>query len=366
MTFHHIGERTEVLDTAIGASTQEDVVDGMAQQLLARLKAHILQRLHETGLLGLGDLVERRYRPVNADAHAGICAIGDAWLYILGVEGQLLVEDGIVAALQRLPIGHSLIPVSTLGRILTALEVFERCLVGSHKAATCSHLNREVTEGETTVHRHVADDITGIFNEVTRCARGSQLTHEVEGHVFRRHTALQLAVDVDAHGLRLLLQDALRGQHHLNLGGADTESHSTYSTMRRRMTVTTDDGHARQRQGLLGTDDMDDTIVLGVHLKLGQSKLITVLVERVNLETSHGVSDRLVLVMGLNVMVGHEEVLLRAEHLKPAFAQTVKSLRGGHLMAIEPVDIKLGRTVLYNLHNVPVPDFIKKSIHIAL
>lgn len=132
------------------------------------------------------------------------------------------------------------------------------------------------------------------------------------------------------------------------------------------MTVTTDDGHARQRQSLLGTDDMDDTIVLSVHLKLGQSELITVLVERVNLETSHGISDRLVLVMGLNVMVGHEEVLLRAEHLKPAFAQTVKSLRGGHLMAIEPVDIKLGRTVLYNLHNVPVPDFIKKSIHIAL
>ena len=41
----------------------------------------------------------------------------------------------------------------------------------------------------------------------------------------------QLALDVDAHRLGLLLQDALRGQHLGHLAGADAHGDGAYGTV---------------------------------------------------------------------------------------------------------------------------------------
>ena len=81
------------------------------------------------------------------------------------------------------------------------------------------------------------------------------------------------------------------------------------------MRVTADDGHTRQRETCLGADDMDDTVLGRVHLELRDAELLTVFVERVDLFASHGVSDRLVLVVSLYVVVRHGEDLLWAEDL---------------------------------------------------
>ena len=75
--------------------------------------------------------------------------------------------------------------------------------------------------------------------------------------------------------------------------------------------------------------------------------------------SAYRIRNRLVLVVGLNIMVGHEEVLLRAEDFQSALAQTVESLRRSDLMSIETVDVQLCGTVFDNLHNVTVPNLIK-------
>ena len=104
---------------------------------------------------------------------------------------------------------------------------------------------------------------------------------------------------------------------------------------------------------------MDDTVVLGVHLVLRESKLCAVLVERIDLLTTYRIRNGLVLIVGLDIMIRHEEVLLRAEDFQSALAQTVESLRRSDLMSIETVDVKLCGTVFDNLHNVTVPNLIK-------
>ncbi len=145
----------------------------------------------------------------NADAHAGIGAIGDARFDVGGVECQFLVEDGIRVTLQRLPVGYGLVPVVTLGSILPTLEILEGHVVGGNESATCAHLDGEVAERQAALHAEVTHHLAGIFDEVARGPAGGDLGHQVEGHILGRHTTLELSVDGDTHGLRLLLQDAL-------------------------------------------------------------------------------------------------------------------------------------------------------------
>ena len=68
--------------------------------------------------------------------------------------------------------------------------------------------------------------------------------------------------------------------------------------------------------------------------------------------------------MRRRVVVGHAEYLLRTETTKAAGTQTLESLRTGHLVAVEAVNVKLCRAVLHLLYHVGVPYFIKECIHI--
>ena len=58
-------------------------------------------------------------------------------------------------------------------------------------------------------------------------------------------------------------------------------------------------------------------------------------------------------------MVGHAEHLLRTEAFQSSGPQSVKCLRGGHLMTVQTVYIQLCRTVVNYLHDVLVPYLIK-------
>ena len=111
---------------------------------------------------------------------------------------------------------------------------------------------------------------------------------------------------------------------------------------------------------------MDDTILGCIHLEFSHTKLLAVFVERFDLFASYGVSDGLVLIVGLYVVVRHSEDLLWAEDFQSALSQSLESLWRGHLVAVETVDIQLSGTVFHNLNDVAVPNFVKQGIHIYL
>jgi hypothetical protein len=74
----------------------------------------------------------------------------------------------------------------------------------------------------------------------------------------------QAAVDTHQHVLGLLLDQRLGGEHMLDFGGADAVRQRAERAMRRGVAVAADDGHARQREALLGADDVDDALALVV------------------------------------------------------------------------------------------------------
>ncbi len=91
-------------------------------------------------------------------------------------------------------------------------------------------------------------------------ARGADLADDGEDDVLCGHAVRQLAVDVEAHVLRLGLDQRLRRQHVLDLGGADAVRERAERAVRRGVAVTADDGRAGQREALLGADDVDDAL----------------------------------------------------------------------------------------------------------
>ena len=111
------------------------------------------------------------------------------------------------------------------------------------------------------------------------------------------------------------------------------------------------------------SDDVDDAVVRVHHSEVSESEVFAVFGECVHLFTRNGVFDGFVLVVGRCVVVGHTENLLRAETLESAAAHSLESLRAGHLVSIEAVNIELVGTVFHVLHHVLVPDFVKKRVH---
>ena len=175
MSLDQRGESTEVFDAAVGAGTEEHIVDRMTKQFLARLKAHIFQTLLERSLVALRNLVECGDRAVDGNAHTWVRAVSDARLNVSSVVGHLTVEDSVIAGFQCLPIGDGTLPVLTLGRIFLTLDIGERLLVRCYETTAGTHLDGQVAECQTAFHAHVAHHVAGILHEVACSTGGCQL-----------------------------------------------------------------------------------------------------------------------------------------------------------------------------------------------
>jgi len=90
---------------------------------------------------------------------------------------------------------------------------------------------------------------------------------DVQNEVLGGHAGPQFALDIDGKGLRLALQQALRGKHMAHFGGADTEGEGAESPMRTRMTIAAHDGHAGLRAAEFRADDVYDAAPRVAHVE---------------------------------------------------------------------------------------------------
>ncbi len=87
-----------------------------------------------------------------------------------------------------------------------------------------------------------------------------------QDQVFRGGAQRQLPVDADAHVLREPVHQRLRGQHVLDLGGADAEAQRAERAVGGGVAVAADHHHAGADHAVLGRDDVLDALqrVVGV------------------------------------------------------------------------------------------------------
>ena len=77
------------------------------------------------------------------------------------------------------------------------------------------------------------------------------------------HAVGKLTVDAHQHVLGLFLDQRLCCQHMLDFGCANAVCERTERAMGRCMAVTTNNGHAGQREALLGTDNVKQCLAGG-------------------------------------------------------------------------------------------------------
>ena len=281
--FHDRGKCTEILDTAVGASTQEHVINLLAQQRFTRPEAHILHRLHKRCLgglahaLGSGDVLR------DAHAHTRIGSVGNHRLDVGGVEAYFLIEHGILIAFQCFPVCQRLVPRFAFRSIFASLDVPEGRFVRSNHTAARTHFYAEVAQRKASFHGQAAHRLSGILHKVARSAAGSHFGHHIERHIFGGHPFTQFAVYGDAHRFGTGLQNTLRSHHHLHFARTDAESHRPHCAVSGRMRVTAYNRHARQGQPPFRTHHMDNAVLLVHHAEMLQSKIFRILGKRIHL-----------------------------------------------------------------------------------
>ena len=103
-----------------------------------------------------------------------------------------------------------------------------------------------------------------------------------------------------------------------------------------------------------------DNAVTGIHhAEVRQSKVTSIASQSIYLRPRHSILDRFVLIMRRSVVIRHTINMVGPETLDTALAQSFKSLRAGHLVAIEAVNIELYRAILHLLNHVGVPNLVK-------
>ena len=224
--------------------------------------------------------------------------------------------------------------------------------------------DRHVGDGQAPFDRQVADRAAGIFDDIARAARSAQLPADVEHDVLGRNAGANLALDAHFHRLRPLEQQGLRGQHVLDLAGADAEGERAKPAVAGGVAIPADDRRAGQGEARFGADDVDDTLLrIGIadqpHAEFGR-----VAGQRLKLLRAFRVGDgnrlagRIAPRGGGQVVVRHGQGQVRAADLAARNAQRFKRLGAGNLVDEVAVDIDQAGAIVAGFDNVGVPDLL--------
>ena len=164
-----------------------------------------------------------------------------------------------------------------LGDFGTVLEIRVDLLVGRDEARLGAAFDRHVAHGHAPFHRQRADRVAGIFERIAGAAGSADLADDGEDDVLGGDAGRQRAVDHGAHVLRFGLDQRLGRQHMLDLGSADAVGERAESAVRGGVAVAADERGARQREALLGPDDVDDALALVELVEIFDAEVLGVL-----------------------------------------------------------------------------------------
>jgi hypothetical protein len=242
-----------------------------------------------------------------------------------------------------------------------ALDVGEGHVVRGDESGTGTALDAHVAHGHPLLHVQGADRLTGVFEDVARPASHPDSRDQGQDDVLGADAGREPSIDPDLVGLRPALEEALRGEHHLDLARADPERERPKGAMGRGMAVAADDGHPRLGQPELGADDVHDALVRGAQAVQRDPELAAVIGEHLDLRSGHLVRDRQGAIVGRDRVVRRRHGLAGPADLQPTPAQARERLRAGHLVDEMEIDRQDGRRAGLLADDVIAPDLLDES-----
>ncbi|MCY1404541.1 hypothetical protein D9M71_197510 [compost metagenome] len=255
-----------------------------------------------------------------------------------------------------------MLPLLALRRVRAPFDVGNGSGIGRHQAHTGTGFDGHVADGHAAFHRQFANGTASEFHGVTVATGSADLADHGQDDVLGGDAGRQLAFHAHQHVLHLLGDQALGGEHVLDLGGADAVGQGTESAVGGGVRVTADHGHARQGGALLRADDVDDALALVIHLEFDDAVFVTVLVEGLYLQARNLVDDRLdtalALWRGRYVVVRRGDVGVDTPRFAIGQAQAFEGLGRRHFVDDVAVDVDQGRAVITALDLMGFPEFV--------
>lgn len=358
-----MSRRSQVLDAAVGAAADEygvyfDVLDAHAG-----FKAHILER--DLDVLGVvaGRLVGIGDDTGHVGDHAGAGAPGDLGGYLRGIDDELAVEFGPGVRGKRFPVGEGLVEGRALGSVATVSfsDVRERRFIRSDHARPGTRLDAHIAHRHAAFHGKRPHGFAVVLQHITRRAGRADHADQFEYHVLGGDRRFDAALELDLECFGLLLQEALRGQHMLDLRGPDAQRESPESAVRRGMRVAADDGGAGKRKPQVRTDDVNDALLVAGDVEQRDVEILAIGAQRLDLCLGDRVLD-IEAVLGGDIVVHRGKGEVRPADLTSGEAKPLKGLRAGDLMHELAVDIKECGAVVQPGGHMRVPDLFEQSL----
>ena len=283
----------------------------------------------------------------------------DGRLDVSGGDADDVVEGGVRIRSEGQPARGGGVEVSHV-HVGSAVEVGDGFRVGIHVAAASSAFDGHVADGHAFLHRHPVEDIAGVFVGVADAALGAQQTDDVEDDVFRVNARGEVASHLDAANLEFLQGKRLGGQHVADLGGADSESDRTESPVRGGVRVPAGDRGARLGDALLRADDVDDPLLPGREVEVGDAEVIGIRPQRLHHFRRQRVL-RSVLVHRRDDVIDGGEGALGKFHLEPEIAEHAERLWRCHLVDEVCADEELRPSIGNGADGVSIPDFLEEA-----
>ena len=170
-----------------------------------------------------------------------------------------------------------------------------------------------------------------------------------------------LAVNENVHGLRTRLHEALRREDVFDFAGADAERQRAERAVRGSVAIAADNGLAGLGDAEFRADDVDDALILAVHVEEAHAGLAAVFFEGIELELGVVIEDGQGTVGGGDGMVHYGEREIRAADFAAFGAEASESLGRGALVDEVAVNIDDGGLAGIFANDVGVPDFLIES-----
>src|ERR1019366_7644141 len=265
--------------------------------------------------------------------------------------GRTVVGD------ELLPADDGSIPGGALGGVRPAGEVVEGGVVGSDQAGARTAFDRHVADRHALIHAERTDCAARVLEDAAGAAADADAGYQREDDVLGGNAGGEAAVHMHLESLRGALQEALGGQHLLDLAGADAEGQRAERAMGGGVRVAADHGHAGLGESQLGADHVDDALPVAVYAEAAYAELSAIGFELIELFERDLVGDGQRAVRRGNAVVGGGDGEIGSPPLEAALAETLEGLGRRHLVDQVQVDKQQGGSAGALVDYVRVPEF---------
>src|SRR5437773_8596447 len=182
-TADDLARDAQVLDARVRARAEEHRVDRYVADRRAGVQVHVAKRTR--GGLALRAVERIGIRNAVVDRH-GLRWVGPprhVRPQLRCVGGYLAVEARAVVGRERAPIVECALPLSSLGRMLPALDVRICRVVRRDHAGGRAGLDRHVADGHAALHREAADRGAAVLDDRPDAAAHTDARDDPEDHV---------------------------------------------------------------------------------------------------------------------------------------------------------------------------------------